>query len=104
MLYYKDVNLFELVEKYGSPLEVAYTPMITEQILKMKNWFNLEIERQNYLGKYNYAYATKANYYSEVVVTALNNVDMLETSSAYDIELIKELAKRLPIFAVTDKI
>lgn len=93
VLYYKDINLYELIKKYNAPLEVAYTPMIGEQINKMKKWFGDEIKSQNYKGKYYYAYATKANYYSEVVVSALNDIDMLETSSAYDISLIIMLAK-----------
>ncbi len=90
-LYFKDLKLLDLVEKYGAPLEVAYTPMITEQINKMKSLFNEKIKKYNYRSKYNYAYATKANYYSEVVLTALKSVDFLETSSAYDISIIIEL-------------
>jgi len=91
-LHYKDINLLELVEKYKAPLEVAYTPMITEKITYLKALFAEKISKHNYPNKYNYAYATKANYYSEVVLTALNSVDMLETSSAYDISIIYKLA------------
>ena len=90
-LYYKDINLLDLVKKYNAPLEVAYTPMITEKIQYLKNLFNKKIKKYKYSNSYNYAYATKANYYSEVVLTALNDVDMLETSSAYDIGIIKAL-------------
>ena len=93
VLYYKDINLLQLVEKYGSPLEVAYTPMITEKIQYLKNLFTKKIKKYNYPKAYNYAYATKANYYSEVVLTALNDVDMLETSSAYDIDIFYSLAQ-----------
>ena len=70
-LYYKDINLYQLVEKYGAPLEVAYTPMITEKIQYLKNLFVKKIKKYRYPKQYNYAYATKANYYSEVVLTAL---------------------------------
>ncbi len=90
-LYYKDINLYELVKKYKAPLEVAYTPMITEKIKNLKDIFNSKIKKYNYNSKYLYAYATKANYYSEVVLTALSSVDMLEVSSAYDIGIIKKL-------------
>ena len=93
VLYYKDINLIKLVEKYKAPLEIAYTPMITEKVKTMKAWFADKIAKHQYQGKYNYAYATKANYYSEVVLTALGDVDMLETSSAYDIDIIKSLVK-----------
>jgi len=93
-LYYKDLNLYELVKKYGAPLEVAYTPMITERVQYLKELFAEKIKKYRYPQKYNYAYATKANYYSEVVLTALNDVDMLETSSAYDIEIINSLSQQ----------
>ena len=90
-LYYKDINLYELVKKYKAPLEVAYTPMIIEKINSLKDLFNKKIKKYNYKSEYLYAYATKANYYSEVVLTALSAADMLETSSAYDISIIKKL-------------
>ncbi|MBO7218443.1 MAG: hypothetical protein J6V40_00505 [Clostridia bacterium] len=93
VLYYKDINLLDLVEKYHAPLEVAYTPMIEEKIKYLKDLFASKIAKYKYPASYNYAYATKANYYSEVVLTALNHVDMLETSSAYDIDIIYKLAK-----------
>ena len=93
VLYYKDINLLKLVEKYNAPLEVAYTPMIEEKIKYLKDLFQTKIKKHKYPARYNYAYATKANYYSEVVLTALNHVDMLETSSAYDIDIIYKLAK-----------
>lgn len=93
VLHYKDLNLLELVEKYKAPLEVAYTPMITQKVQSLKKLFAEKIKKYEYPSKYNYAYATKANYYSEVVLTALNDIDMLETSSAYDIEIIFKLAK-----------
>lgn len=92
VLHYKDINLLDLVEKYNAPLEVGYTPMITEKIEWIKGLFADKIKKYKYPNKYCYAYATKANYYSEVVLTAINSVDMLETSSAYDIDIIYNLA------------
>jgi len=56
--------------------------------------FKDAIKTNKYPGKYLYAYATKANYYSEVVSTALNDIDSLETTSAYDLEIIDHLLKR----------
>ena len=92
-LYYKDLKLYDLVKQYGSPLEVAYTPIIIENITKLKRLFNEKIKKYNYNSSYLYGYATKANYYSEVVLTALSKVDLLETSSAYDISIIRRLAE-----------
>lgn len=92
-LYYKDINLLNLIEKYKAPLEVTYTPMIKEKILYLKNLFKNKIKKYKYPSKYYYAYATKANYSSEVVLTALNDIDMLETSSAYDINIVYKLVE-----------
>ena len=94
VLYYKDMNLYELTQKYDAPLEIGYTPIINEKILYLKDLFAEKIKKYKYKGEYKYAYATKANYYSEVVLTALNNIDMLETSSAYDIDIMVELASK----------
>lgn len=93
-LHYKDINLYDLVKKYGAPLEVGYTPIIKDKILYMKNLFAKKIKKYKYGAKYNYTYATKANYYSETVLTALNHIDMLEISSAYDIDLMIQLARK----------
>ena len=94
VLYYKDINLLELVNKYKAPLEVAYTPIIAEKVKFLKNLFKEKIAKYNYGAEYKYAYATKANYYSEVVLSALQEVDMLETSSSYDIGIIHYLAQK----------
>jgi len=93
VLYYKGTNLYELAKRYDSPLEVGYLDMIPTKIETIKTLFNQSISRHNYLGTYNYAYATKANYYCEVVATACKNIKFLETSSAYDINIIIRLAE-----------
>lgn len=92
-LYFKDIKLLDLVREYGTPLEVAYTPMIKEKVQELKQIFKEKIKKYNYSNKYNYAYATKANYYSEVILESVKNVDMLETSSAYDINIIIKLCE-----------
>lgn len=51
------------------------------------------MEKYKYGADYNYAYATKANYYSEVVLTALKSVDSLEFSSAYDLNIALTLVE-----------
>ncbi len=91
ILHYEGVNLLDLVSTYGSPLEVAYTDMIKKKINYLKDLFKTTIRNRKYQGEYFYAYATKANYYSEVISTALNAVDYLETSSGYDLDIIEKL-------------
>ena len=93
-LYYKNIKLISLIKKFGTPLEVAYTDMINERIKSLKDIFKKAIKENNYPSKFIYAYATKANYYSEVISTALNNVDALETTSSYDLDIVEVLLKR----------
>ncbi len=93
-LYFRDINLYDLAKKYGAPLEIAYLDIIGDRIKYLKNIFAQKIAKHKYQGSYKYAYATKANYYSETVITAHKYVDFLETSSAYDIDIIIDLAKK----------
>ena len=92
-LYYKDINLMGLVRKYGSSLEVTYTDMIKEKISDFQQCMSKAIAKYHYPASYYYAYATKANYVSEVVSTASNYSDMIETSSEKDIELLLKFYK-----------
>jgi arginine decarboxylase len=90
-LHYEGINLLDLTATYGSPLEVAYTNMINKKIMYLKGIFTAAIEKNKYQGNYFFTYATKANYYSEVISTSLNHTDYLETSSGYDLDIIEKL-------------
>ena len=50
-LFFHNINLMELVEKYGSPLKFTYLPKISENIVKAKDWFSQAFEKHNYKGK-----------------------------------------------------
>lgn len=90
-LLFHGVNLMELVEEYGSPLKYTYLPKISENINKTKKWFANAIEKHQYKGKYNYCYCTKSSHFKYVLDEALKNEIYLETSSAFDINIIEKL-------------
>ena len=92
-LFYEQEDLTALAQKYGLPLEVAYLELIKKRINDLKLNFASSIKKFNYRGKFNYAYATKANYYSEVVSTALSQINFIETTSSYDLDIIETLEK-----------
>jgi len=92
-LSYKNIKLCGLVAKYGAPLEVGYTEIINERINSLKENFRVAAKKFGYTGKYIYAYASKANYYSEVLATALDTVDALEVTSSYDLDIVEYLFK-----------
>ena len=94
-LQYNDVDIKALIDKYGTPLKLTYLPKIGKQINKAKTMFANAFKKHKYEGKYNYCYCTKSSHFSFIVEEALKNDIHLETSYAYDIDIIKKLyAKR----------
>ncbi len=90
-LQYNSQDIKALIEKYGTPLKVSYLPKIGKQINKAKAMFAHAFKKHKYTGKYNYCYCTKSSHFSFVVEEALKNDIHLETSFAYDIDIIKKL-------------
>jgi arginine decarboxylase len=90
-LTFHGISLKYLIDKYGTPFRFIYLPKIGAQIKKARNLFNRAIKNNNYKGNYNYCYCTKCNHFSHVVSEALKHNVNLETSSTFDIDLIKSL-------------
>jgi arginine decarboxylase len=90
-LQYNGQDVKALIDKYGTPLKVSYLPKIGKQIQKAKSMFAAAFKKYKYTGKYNYCYCTKSSHFSFVVEEALKNDIHLETSYAYDIDIIKKL-------------
>ena len=92
-LFWHGINLMELAAKYGAPLKFTYLPKISENINKAKGWFQDSIEKHNYSGKYFYSYCTKSSHFKHVLNEALKNDIHIETSSAFDIDIVNNLKK-----------
>jgi len=92
-LRFHDIPLNELIAEYGSPLKFTYLPKISENISKAKNWFANAIEKYDYKGRYQYCYCTKSSHFQHVLQEALKNDIHIETSSAFDINIIEKLKK-----------
>jgi len=92
-LRFHDIPLMSLVEQYGSPLKFTYLPKISKNINRAKEWFAKAIERHNYKGKYIYCYCTKSSHFEYVLHEALKNDIHIETSSAFDINIVQQLKK-----------
>lgn len=92
-LQFHDINLMELVEQYGAPLKFTYLPQISNNINRAKQWFANAIEKHDYKGKYNYCYCTKSSHFKHVLNEALKNDIHIETSSAFDIDIVETLKK-----------
>jgi len=90
-LTFHGVSLKHMIEKYGTPFRFIYLPKIGDQIKKARNLFNRAIKKHGYRGNYYYCYCTKCNHFSHVVSEAMKHNVNLETSSAFDIDLILNL-------------
>ncbi len=92
-LEFHGVDLMELVEEYGAPLKFTYLPKISENIQRAQGWFKNAIEEHNYPASYNYCYCTKSSHFKHVLKEAVKNGIHIETSSAFDINIVKNLLK-----------
>ncbi len=92
-LKFHDINLMDLVKEYGAPLKFTYLPKISDNINRAKGWFKNAIEKHNYPGSYNYCYCTKSSHFEHVLNEALKNDIHIETSSAFDINIVERLKK-----------
>ncbi|MEK6480894.1 arginine decarboxylase [Catalinimonas sp. 4WD22] len=90
-LYFHDVPLMDVIKEFGTPLKLTYLPKISENIQRAKQMFNAAIDKHNYPGNYQYCYCTKSSHFEFVLREALKNDIHLETSSTYDIEIIRKL-------------
>ena len=90
-LYFHEIPLMEIIKQYGTPLKITYLPKISQQINRAKRMFNVAMAKTDYKGSYNYCYCTKSSHFSFVLEEVLKNQVNLETSSAFDINLIQEL-------------
>ncbi|MBC8321550.1 MAG: arginine decarboxylase [Bacteroidetes bacterium] len=90
-LTFNGVSLKYLIKKHGTPFRFIYLPKIGDQIKKARNLFNRAIKNNAYKGKYYFCYCTKCNHFYHVINEALKHNVNLETSSAFDIDLILNL-------------
>ena len=90
-LQFHNVDLMQLVEQYGEPLIFTYLPQISNNIQRAKTWFEDAFKKYDYKGKYNYCYCTKSSHFKHVLDEALTNNIHVETSSAFDIDIVKAL-------------
>ncbi|MGO2358903.1 arginine decarboxylase [Mesonia sp.] len=93
-LEFHDINLMELIKEYGAPLKFTYLPKISENIQRAKGWFKDAIAKNNYKGSYSYCYCTKSSHFQHVLDEALKNDIHIETSSAFDIDIVEKMMKK----------
>ncbi|MFC6999073.1 type III PLP-dependent enzyme domain-containing protein [Rufibacter roseus] len=93
-LSFNGIPMMELVKQYGTPLRLTYLPKISSQIQKAKILFRESMEKLNYQGTYTYCYCTKSSHFSFVLEEALKNDIHIETSSSFDMPIIRALYEK----------
>ncbi len=90
-LSFHNVPLMDIINEYGTPLRLTYLPKISENIEKITNSFQEVLKKYKYEASYTYCYCTKSSHFRFVVEEALKSGAQIETSSAYDVAIVKHL-------------
>ncbi|MCI1779861.1 MAG: arginine decarboxylase [Bacteroidales bacterium] len=90
-LFFNDIPMMDIINQYGTPLKITYLPKISSQIQRAKRMFNVAMAKVDYQGEYHYCYCTKSSQFSYVMEEVLKNDISIETSSAFDLNLIESL-------------
>jgi arginine decarboxylase len=96
-LKFNELDIKSLIDKYGTPFKLTYLPKIGMQINKAKDMFQKAIKKNKYDANYFYCYCTKSSHFSFIVEETLKHNIHIETSFAYDLEIIRALYKKKKI-------
>jgi arginine decarboxylase len=92
-LFFHGIDLMRLINEYGTPLKFNYLPQISNNIQRAKGWFREAMNNLGYAGTYYYSYCTKSNHFSFVLDEVVKNDVHIETSSAFDIDIVRSLQR-----------
>ena len=93
-LYFNGISMMDIIQKYGTTLKLIYLPKISSQISKAKSLFKKAFKEHKYTGKYYYCYCTKSSHFKHMLEEVLKNDVHIETSYAYDINIIRKLYEK----------
>lgn len=93
-LHFNGLSMKNVIESHGSPLRLSYLPKIETQIAKCKAWFESAIKKHHAHCTYTYTYCTKSSHFDFVIKKCLESGAQIETSSAFDIQIVRHLHKR----------
>lgn len=87
-------NIYDIVKKYGSPVEIVFPTLIEERVRDLIDIFNAYFKVIGYKGKFFYHYAMKVNQNREMVLPAVAEGANLEVSSANELFLVKRMIEQ----------
>ncbi|MFK7899489.1 MAG: arginine decarboxylase [Cyclobacteriaceae bacterium] len=93
-LSFNGIPLNEVIDKFGAPFKFTYLPSIREKIEHGNSLFKKAIEKHNYQGKHIYSYCTKSSHYEFVLNETIKCGAHIETSSTFDMSIVKSLFEK----------
>ncbi|MGD1842302.1 MAG: arginine decarboxylase [Thermonemataceae bacterium] len=93
-LHFNEVKLMDIIQTYGTPLKITYLPKISQHIQSCKRLFAQAIKKYGYKGSYTYCYCTKSSHFSFIMEEVLKNQVHIETSSAFDLPIVRALHQK----------
>lgn len=90
-LHFHKVPLMEIIAQYGTPLKLTYLPKISQNIQQSQRLFKKAMKKHKYKGNYTYCYCTKSSHFQFVIEEVLKSKAHIETSSAFDIPIVKKM-------------
>lgn len=90
-LSWHDIPLMDIIKQYGTPVKLTYLPRIGQQIARARKLFGVGFAKSLYEGDYHYCYCTKSSHFSFVVEEVLRHGAHIETSSAFDINIVESM-------------
>ncbi|MEM9895951.1 MAG: arginine decarboxylase [Bacteroidota bacterium] len=93
-LFFHNVDLMQLVKKYGTPIKLSYLPKIGHNISEARRIFGNSISKYGYSETYQYVYCTKSSHFQFVLNEVVNHKAHLETSSAFDMPIIRAVSAK----------
>jgi len=85
------IPLMDIIKQYGTPLRIAYLPKIGQNIQRARRAFNVAMAKVDYQGDYHYCYCTKSSHFSFIMEEVLKSNAHIETSSAFDMNILENL-------------
>lgn len=84
-------NVFDLIKKYGSPLEIVFPFILESRVRNLIDIFDAYIKLHGYKGKFFYHYAMKANQNKEFVLPVVSEGGHFDVASVNELWLVKKM-------------
>ena len=87
-------NIYDLINKYGSPLEIVFPFILEDRVRDLIDIFGAYIKLHGYKGRFYYHYAMKVNQNKEFVLPVVSEGGHFDVASVNELWLIKKMLEQ----------